>query len=178
MVDSCRVCENCKAGVEPHCAKGMVGTDNARDYKRQPDLRRLLQQPRRRRALCPHPLAETRYGRRCPAPLRRHHHLLRVKHWQVGRGNASDSAPRPHGTQVRLDGTLCSVGLPEKPLSVTPFAIRLHDGMAETQQMLHYCADHGIELTSIDKLSEAYDRLIKGDVKYRLVIDMATLPTA
>jgi len=32
MVDSCRVCENCKAGVEPHCAKGMVGTDNARDY--------------------------------------------------------------------------------------------------------------------------------------------------
>ena len=53
-------------------------------------------------------------------------------------------------------------------------------GMAETQQMLDYCADRGIvsdiELTSIDKLAEAYDRVIKGDVKYRFVIDMATLP--
>ena len=46
--------------------------------------------------------------------------------------------------------------------------------------MLDYCADHGIvsdiELTSVDKLAEAYDRVVKGDVKYRFVIDMATLP--
>lgn len=52
-------------------------------------------------------------------------------------------------------------------------------GMPETQEMLDYCADHGIvsdiELTSIDKLGEAYDRVVKNDVKYRFVIDMATL---
>lgn len=90
---------------------------------------------------------------------------------------------------LRLDGTLCSVGLPEKPLSVAPFAILANrrslagsmiGGMPETQEMLDYCAEHGIvsdiELTSIDKLEEAYDRVIKGDVKYRFVIDMATLP--
>jgi uncharacterized zinc-type alcohol dehydrogenase-like protein len=46
--------------------------------------------------------------------------------------------------------------------------------------MVDYCADHGIvsdiELTSVDKLAEAYERVVKGDVKYRFVIDMATLP--
>jgi uncharacterized zinc-type alcohol dehydrogenase-like protein len=51
--------------------------------------------------------------------------------------------------------------------------------MKETQEMLDYCADHGIvsdiELTSIDKLAEAYQRVVKSDVKYRFVIDMATL---
>jgi uncharacterized zinc-type alcohol dehydrogenase-like protein len=53
-------------------------------------------------------------------------------------------------------------------------------GMKETQEMVDYCADHGIvsdiELTSVDKLAEAYERVVKGDVKYRFVIDMATLP--
>ena len=52
-------------------------------------------------------------------------------------------------------------------------------GMTETQEMLDYCADHGIvsdiELTPITKLAEAYERVVKGDVKYRFVIDMATL---
>jgi uncharacterized zinc-type alcohol dehydrogenase-like protein len=51
--------------------------------------------------------------------------------------------------------------------------------MPETQEMLDYCAEHDIvseiEMTSIDKLDEAYDRVVKGDVKYRFVIDMATL---
>ena len=46
--------------------------------------------------------------------------------------------------------------------------------------MLDYCAEHNIvsdiELTSIDKLAEAYERVVKADVKYRFVIDMATLP--
>jgi alcohol dehydrogenase (NADP+) len=46
--------------------------------------------------------------------------------------------------------------------------------------VLDYCADHGIvseiELTAVDKLAEAYERVVKGDVKYRFVIDMATLP--
>jgi len=91
---------------------------------------------------------------------------------------------------LRLDGTLCSVGLPEQPLSIAPFSILANrrslsgsmiGGMAETQEMLDYCAEHNIvsdiELTPIDKLPEAYERVIKGDVKYRFVIDMATLPS-
>ena len=90
---------------------------------------------------------------------------------------------------LRLNGTLCLVGLPEEPVSVAPFSVvanrrslsgSMIGGMKETQEMLDYCAEHGIvsdiELTSIDKLAEAYERVVKGDVKYRFVIDMATLP--
>ncbi|MGD0888758.1 MAG: NAD(P)-dependent alcohol dehydrogenase [Acidobacteriaceae bacterium] len=89
---------------------------------------------------------------------------------------------------LRLDGTLGLVGLSEKQLPVAPFSLTSYraslagsniGGMAETQEMLDYCAEHGIvsdiELVSIDKLSEAYDRVVKSDVKYRFVIDMATL---
>jgi uncharacterized zinc-type alcohol dehydrogenase-like protein len=89
---------------------------------------------------------------------------------------------------LHLDGTLCLVGLSEKPLPVAPFSLTSFrvalagsniGGMKETQEMLDYCADHGIvsdiEFISIDKLSEAYDRVVRSDVKYRFVIDMATL---
>ena len=52
-------------------------------------------------------------------------------------------------------------------------------GIAETQEMLDFCADRGItcdiELISIDKINEAYERMLKSDVKYRFVIDMASL---
>ncbi|HWY29695.1 MAG TPA: NAD(P)-dependent alcohol dehydrogenase, partial [Candidatus Acidoferrum sp.] len=52
-------------------------------------------------------------------------------------------------------------------------------GIAETQEMLDYCADHGIvsdvELISIGQVNEAYERMLKGQVKYRFVIDMASL---
>jgi uncharacterized zinc-type alcohol dehydrogenase-like protein len=94
----------------------------------------------------------------------------------------------PYLNLLRLDGTMCQVGLPEAPPQIAPFAIitnrrsfagSMIGGMTETQEMLDYCADHGIvsdiELTSIDKLAEAYDRVVKSDVKYRFVIDMATL---
>jgi uncharacterized zinc-type alcohol dehydrogenase-like protein len=90
---------------------------------------------------------------------------------------------------LRLDGTLCLVGLPEHPLPVAPFSVVANrrslsgsgiGGMKETQEMLDYCAEHNIvsdiELTSVDKLAEAYERVVKADVKYRFVIDMATLP--
>ena len=89
---------------------------------------------------------------------------------------------------LRLNGTLCLVGLPEVPVPVAPFSVVANrrslagsgiGGMKETQEMLDYCAEHGIvsdiELTSIDKLAEAYERVVKADVKYRFVIDMATL---
>ena len=52
--------------------------------------------------------------------------------------------------------------------------------MTETQEMLDYCGEHGIvsdiELIGVDRLGEAYERVVKADVKYRFVIDMATLP--
>jgi uncharacterized zinc-type alcohol dehydrogenase-like protein len=89
---------------------------------------------------------------------------------------------------LRLDGTLCLVGLAEEQLPVAPFSLTSYrvslagsniGGMKETQEMLDYCAEHGIvsdiELTGIDKLEQAYERVIKGDVKYRFVIDMSTL---
>jgi uncharacterized zinc-type alcohol dehydrogenase-like protein len=53
-------------------------------------------------------------------------------------------------------------------------------GVRETQEMLDYCAEHGIaadvEVIPIQKINEAFDRTVKGDVKYRFVIDMASLP--
>ncbi len=90
---------------------------------------------------------------------------------------------------LKLDATLCLVGLPEVPLSIQPFAVLANrrrlagsgiGGMKETQEMLDYCAEKGIvsevEVTSFDKVNEAYERVIKGDVKYRFVLDMKTLP--
>lgn len=257
MVDTCRVCEACKASMEPYCTRGMVGTYNARDYNGNvmyggysnnivvderyvhtisPKLNLAAVAP----LLC---AGITTYS-----PLR---------HWNAGPGKKvgivglgglghmalkfahsfgahvvqfttsenkiadakklgadevviskdPDAMAKQAGTfdfvldcvaaqhdlnaylgLLRLNGTLCSVGLPETPLSIAPFAIlrnrrslagSMIGGMTETQEMLDYCADHGIvsdiELTPIGKLAEAYERVIRGDVKYRFVIDMATL---
>lgn len=89
---------------------------------------------------------------------------------------------------LKVDGTLTLVGLPEKPLGIAAFNLigrrrqfagSMIGGIAETQEMLDYCADHGIvsdvELISIDQVNEAYERMVKGQVKYRFVIDMASL---
>jgi uncharacterized zinc-type alcohol dehydrogenase-like protein len=89
---------------------------------------------------------------------------------------------------LRLDGTLALVGAPERPLAVQPFSLILPrrsfagsgiGGIAETQEMLDYCAEHGIEseieLIPIQSINLAYERLLKGDVRYRFVIDMASL---
>ncbi len=89
---------------------------------------------------------------------------------------------------LRLDGTLVLVGAPEKPLPVHPFSIimarrrlagSLIGGIAETQEMLDFCGEHGIvsdiELIPIQKINDAYERMLKGDVRYRFVIDSASL---
>ncbi len=89
---------------------------------------------------------------------------------------------------LKLDGTLCQVGLPETPLPVGTFSLALPrrnfagsaiGGIAETQEMLDFCAEHGIvsdiEMIAMDQIDEAYERLLKQDVKYRFVIDMASL---
>jgi uncharacterized zinc-type alcohol dehydrogenase-like protein len=89
---------------------------------------------------------------------------------------------------LKLDGTLTLVGAPEKPLPVEVFNLLLPrrnfagsaiGGIAETQEMLDFCAEHGIaaeiEMISIQQINEAWERLLKQDVKYRFVIDMASL---
>ena len=89
---------------------------------------------------------------------------------------------------LKLDGTLAMVGAPENPLPVAVFNLLLPrrnfagsaiGGIAETQEMLDFCASHGIaseiEMIPIQKINEAWDRLLKQDVKYRFVIDMASL---
>ncbi len=92
---------------------------------------------------------------------------------------------------LRLNGSICLVGLPEQPVPVSPFALvtnrrslagSMIGGMKETQEMLDYCAEHGIvseiELIGYDKLPEAYERVVKGDVKYRFVLDGKTLKSS
>ncbi|MDF3078272.1 MAG: NAD(P)-dependent alcohol dehydrogenase [Sphingobacteriaceae bacterium] len=89
---------------------------------------------------------------------------------------------------LRVDGTLALVGAPELPLPVAAFSLipyrrslagSMIGGIAETQEMLDFCGKHGItsdiEMINIQQINEAYERLLKGDVKYRFVIDMASL---
>jgi uncharacterized zinc-type alcohol dehydrogenase-like protein len=89
---------------------------------------------------------------------------------------------------LRLDGNITLVGAPEKPLDVAAFSLitgrrslsgSMIGGIAETQEMLDFCGKHNItadvEVIPIQKVNEAYDRLLKSDVKYRFVIDMASL---
>jgi uncharacterized zinc-type alcohol dehydrogenase-like protein len=89
---------------------------------------------------------------------------------------------------LKPDATLTIVGAPAQPLPVNvfnlimkrrQFAGSLIGGIAETQEMLNFCADHGIasdiELIPVQKVNEAYDRLLKSDVKYRFVLDMKSL---
>jgi uncharacterized zinc-type alcohol dehydrogenase-like protein len=89
---------------------------------------------------------------------------------------------------LKLDGTLTLIGAPENPLPVSAFSLLMPrrqfagsgiGGIAETQEMLDFCSAHAIacdiEMIAIQQINEAYDRLLKGDVKYRFVIDMASL---
>ena len=86
------------------------------------------------------------------------------------------------------DGNLTLVGAPEKPLPVSAFSLifgrrslsgSLIGGLAETQEMLDFCGEHNItadvEIIPIQKVNEAYERLLKSDVKYRFSIDMTSL---
>lgn len=89
---------------------------------------------------------------------------------------------------LKRDGTLAIVGVPEKPLPLAAFSLigarrsfagSLIGGIKETQEMLDFCGVHNIvseiEIIQIQQINEAYERMIKGDVKYRFVIDMASL---
>jgi uncharacterized zinc-type alcohol dehydrogenase-like protein len=87
-----------------------------------------------------------------------------------------------------MDGTLVNLGVPKKPISFDVFSLfynrrsiagTLVGGIPETQEMLNFCAEHGIvsevEIIGADDIDAAYDRVAIGDVRYRFVIDISTM---
>ena len=98
----------------------------------------------------------------------------------------------PFLAALKREGTMVLVGAPEHPhpgpnvfnliMKRRSLAGSLIGGIAQTQEMLDFCASHGIvadiEMIRMDQINEAYERMLKGDVKYRFVIDMATLKGA
>jgi alcohol dehydrogenase (NADP+) len=104
-----------------------------------------------------------------------------------------DAVSAPHDVNaylnlLRRDGVMAMVGVPAKPMQVQAFSLILKrrrltgsgvGGIRETQEMLDYCAEKNItsdvEVIPIRQVNDAYDRAIKGDVRYRFVIDMKTL---
>ncbi|OIJ65107.1 NAD(P)-dependent alcohol dehydrogenase [Streptomyces mangrovisoli] len=89
---------------------------------------------------------------------------------------------------LRTDGAMVNVGIPEEPVRILLSSFFGHrrsvsssgiGGIPETQEMLDFCAEHGlgaeIELISADRINEAYDRVVSSDVRYRFVIDTATI---
>jgi uncharacterized zinc-type alcohol dehydrogenase-like protein len=259
MVDSCRVCDNCKAHEEPYCERGFVGTYNAKNYdgsiahggyannivvnqryvhtissKLEPKLAAVAP------LLCAgittySPLKHwnvragqkvgivglgglghmglkfahsfgadvtlftTSAGKEADARRLGADHVVISKDPDAMAGEKKrydfilDCVSAPHDLNeylglLRLDGTLCQVGLPDQPLPVSAFSLvqnrrqlsgSMIGGMPETQEMLDYCAEHDIvsdiELIKIDGINAAYDRVVKADVKYRFVIDMSSL---
>jgi uncharacterized zinc-type alcohol dehydrogenase-like protein len=89
---------------------------------------------------------------------------------------------------LKRDGVLTMVGVPPEPVALQVFSLlfprrqlagSLIGGIAETQEMLDFCGEKGItcdiEMIAMNQINEAYERMLKSDVKYRFVIDMATL---
>jgi uncharacterized zinc-type alcohol dehydrogenase-like protein len=93
-----------------------------------------------------------------------------------------------HQCLLTRDGNITLVGAPEKPLPVAAFGLIMGrrslsgspiGGIPETQQMLDFCGQHNVtadvEIIPIQKINEAYERMVRSDVKYRFSIDMASL---
>jgi uncharacterized zinc-type alcohol dehydrogenase-like protein len=123
--------------------------------------------------------------------------LTKEPGWHVAHAGSFDfildtaSAPHdvaPYLALLKRDGTYCTVGVPPEPIPVSAFSVIAGrrnfagsgiGGIKETQEMLDFCGEHGIvsdiEMTSFDKIEEAWERVIKADVKYRFVLDLKTL---
>jgi len=120
-----------------------------------------------------------------PAQMKRYANKLDLVVTTVAAPHALD----PFLGLLKRDGTLTLVGAPENPHpAMQPFSLifrrrqiagSLIGGIAETQEMLDFCAEHGIvsdiETIAMDYINDAYERMLKGDVKYRFVIDMTSL---
>jgi uncharacterized zinc-type alcohol dehydrogenase-like protein len=257
IVDSCRACDNCKAGEEQYCEKGSVETYNGKEYDGAPTYG----------GYSDHIVTDEQFVHTISADLDPAGvaPLLcagittysPLRHWGVTKGkkvgvvglgglghlglkfahsfgahtvqfttseskkedalrlgadevilsnNADqmaahkgsfdfilDTVSAPHDLNaylqlLRLNGTMCQVGIPEEPASIPAFSLLANrrslagsgiGGMKETQEMLDYCAEHKIvsdvEIIPIQQINEAYERVIRSDVKYRFVIDMKSL---
>ncbi|MFF1797603.1 NAD(P)-dependent alcohol dehydrogenase [Kitasatospora sp. NPDC058263] len=257
MVDSCRECENCRAGLEQYCAEGPVWTYNAVGKDGRPtyggysqkivvDENYVVRIPEGLSLDVAAPLlcaGITTYsplrhwgagpGRRVAVvglgglghvavklahalgaevtvlsqSLRKKEDGLRLgadhyyatgdpKTFEEAAGRYdlvlnTVSAPLDFAAYLsllRTDGTMVNLGLPEEPVRLTLQALSGNrrslsssgiGGIAETQEMLDFCAAHGvgaeIELIGADEINEAYERVLGSDVRYRFVIDTATL---
>lgn len=93
-----------------------------------------------------------------------------------------------HLSLLAVDGTMVNVGIPEHPQSVNAFSLVMRrvsyagsniGGIRETQEMLDFCAEHGIaaeiETIGVEQVNEAFERVVASDVRYRFVIDTTTL---
>jgi alcohol dehydrogenase (NADP+) len=93
-----------------------------------------------------------------------------------------------HLRLLAMDGTLVNIGVGDKPMRISPFSLlynrrsiagSLIGGMAETQEMIDFCAGHGIgaevEVIDADRIDEAYQRVVAGDVRFRFVMDISTM---
>jgi alcohol dehydrogenase (NADP+) len=260
MVDSCRVCEACRAGLEQYCSGGRVLAYNAIGRDGQPTHGGYSQKI----------LVDERFAVRIPAgiPLQNAAPLFcagitmysPLRHWKAGPGKRvaivgfgglghvgvqiskalgahttvldlsrakHDDARRLGADEYRVstdagtfaelassfdlivstvpatldldgwlgllarDGTLVTLSIPGQRLSLSAVSLLNNrrslagtrsGGLPETQEMIDFCAAHGIgaevEVINADRIDEAYERLLAGDVRYRFVIDTATMAKA
>ncbi|MFD2144925.1 NAD(P)-dependent alcohol dehydrogenase [Mucilaginibacter antarcticus] len=258
MVDSCRVCENCKEGLEQYCIPGSTQTYNGLEQdKKTPtyggysnsivvnedfvlSMKEGVDLAATAPLLCAgittysplrhwnvgkgHKLAvlglgglghmAVKFGVAFGAEvtvlstspkkeedakkLGAHHFLVTSDAEQVKAAANTfdfilDTVSAPHDFNMylnllRMNGVHICVGVPPEPASIEAFALfggrrslagSSIGGIAETQEMLDFCAEHNIvsdiEMIDIKDIQTAYDRMVKGDVRYRFVIDMATL---
>lgn len=258
LVDSCRTCDNCKAGLEQYCDEGGVGTYNSRERDGKTPtyggysntivvhedfvlhVSDKLSLPAVAPLLCAgittySPLRHWKVGKGTKLAvlglgglghmgvkfgvafgaevtvlstsaakeadakkLGAHHFVLTSDAAQVRKARKQfdiilDTVSAAHDFKfylqmLKTNGSLVLVGLPPKPLEIPPFSIvggrrsvagSSIGGIPETQEMLDFCAEHNIvsdiELINIKDIHQAYERMVKGDVRYRFVIDMATL---
>jgi len=233
MVDSCRGCSSCRAGLEQYCKRGATFTYNSIGKDGQPT------QGGYSEAI----VVDENYVVRIPdsLPLDKAAPLLcagitlfsPLRHWKAGQGtrlaiiglgglghmgvklgasNYYATADQDTFGNLRgsfdlilntvsanlklndylnlldVDGTLVELGIPEHPMEVGAFPLALArgslsgsniGGIAETQEMLDFCAQHDmtpeIELIKPDYINEAYERVLASDVRYRFVIDISAL---
>ncbi len=256
-VDSCGVCENCRANEEPYCTKGFIGTYNARDYNGELTFGGYANNIVTKEHFVHNISPKLDLAAVAPLLCAGITTYSPLRHWNAGPGKKvgvvglgglghmalkfahsfgahvvqfttseskiedakklgadevviskdADAMAKHAGSfdlivdcvsavydrnaflnLLRLNGTFCLLGLPGEPIAITPFSILANrrsfagsmiGGMKQTQEMLDYCAEKNIvsdiELASYDNLEEVYERVVKGDVKYRFVLDNKTL---
>nr|GEV52260.1 aldehyde dehydrogenase family 3 member H1 [Tanacetum cinerariifolium] len=188
MVDSCQHCVNCAQGLEQFCVEGATQTYNNPDRSGHPTYGGYSSSI----------VVREEFVEADAKALGAHHFVVTKDEAQLKAVSSSfdfilDTVAADHDiplylSLLKVGGTHVLVGVPPKPLEIPAFALiagrksvagSMIGGIAETQEMLDYCAEHNIvsdiELIDIKDITQAYERMVKGDVRYRFVIDLATL---